>query len=37
MSDKLDIDPHYIPSMTLMQFIQSVNAKLAISRGVGDL
>ena len=34
--DKLDIDPHYIPSVTLLQVIRSINAKLAISRDVRD-
>jgi hypothetical protein len=29
--NKLDIDPHYVPSMTLLTAIRSVNAKLAMS------
>jgi hypothetical protein len=34
MINKLDVDPHYIPSMTLLSAIRSVNAKLAMRRYV---
>jgi hypothetical protein len=32
MINKLDVDPHYIPSITLLTAVRNINAKLAIWR-----